>query len=185
MLLRARRYVVAHDPKGLLAWPHYAVYTEVDRLIRDVDRDPIATPRVIYRPAPAELRDEGAFSALCDWTLARGRTTLYLDELYATLFRGLEPPTALWAAITRGREHYVEVWGAVQRPYRIPLAMLSEAEHYYVFRLRDEASRARIEETTGLRADVLRRLPKHVFYYVADDDPIGPLRLDIASSQSI
>lgn len=184
VLLRTRRYVVAHDPKGLLAWPGYVVYDAVDRLLRDVDRDPIVRPRVIYRPAPTELRDESAFATLCDWVLARGRTTLYLDELYATLFRGFEPPVALWAAITRGREHHVEVWGAVQRPYRVPMAMLSEAEHYYVFRLRDEASRARIAETTGLDPDALRRLPKWDFYYIGDGDPLGPLRLDMTDHLS-
>jgi hypothetical protein len=139
-------------------------------------------PRVIYRPRPEELRDEGAHAALVEWVLARGYTTLYLDELYAWQFRGSEPLPALWAAITRGRELGVEVWASTQRPYRIPMAMLSEAEHYYVFRLRDEASRLRVEELTGLDADVLRRLPKWDFYYVGDGDPLGPLRLALDNS---
>jgi hypothetical protein len=185
-LLRLRPYVVAHDVKGTLRWPRYQVYTSVDALLDAVDADPQAIPRVIYRPRPEELRDEGAHATLVEWVLARGHTTLYLDELYAWQFRGSDPLPALWAAITRGRELGVEVWASTQRPYRIPMAMLSEAEHYYIFRLRDDASRLRVEELTGLNADALRRLPKWDFYYVGDGDPVGPLRLALDnSSQSM
>jgi len=180
-LLRMRRYVLVHDAKGTLRWPGYRVFTRVGRLIREVDPQPEVFTRVIYRPDPVELRDEGAHSSLVEWVLARGRTTLYLDELYAWQFRGSEPLSALWAAITRGRELRVEVWAATQRPYRIPMAMLSESENYYVFRLRDDASRLRVEELTGLDYNLIRSLPKWNFYYIGEGDPQGPFRLTIDS----
>lgn len=184
-LLRARRYVVVHDAKGTLHWPGYRVYSTIDQLVREVDRDPLGIARIIYRPEAIELRDRGAAEAFCQWVYERRATTLYADELYAlSMPWGLEPLPALWACITRGREHGVEVWAATQRPYRIPLAMLSEAEHYYVFRLRDAASRHRVEELTGLSVTAQWELPKTWFYYIsadsADRDPLGPLRLDLS-----
>lgn len=175
-LLSWRRYVVAIDPKGLLDWPGYRLVRTVRELgqVRpDIDR------RVIYRPEPEELSDLDTLDRALDWCYQRRRCTVYIDEVYGILPRG-QTPEALTACVTRGREHGVEVWSAVQRPSRIPLNLLSEAEHYYVFHLQLLEDRRRIEELCGLPKDAPANLPEYQFYAVDfRRGARGPLRLDL------
>jgi hypothetical protein len=63
---------------------------------------------------------------------------------------------------------------------RIPQVILSESEHFYVFRLKLEQDRRKVEETTALSADTISALPKQYFYHVPQDgEAIGPLRLNL------
>lgn len=179
-LLRLRPYVVVHDPKGLIRWPGYQVWSSWERLYREVDADPQRYPRVIYRPDPSEALDRDVVEEFLQWVYHRGHCTLYVDEAYAlSMPWGPEPLRAWWTVLTRGREHGVEAWTATQRPYRVPLAVLSEAEHYYVFTLRDPASRVRIAELTGIDEDRIARLRKTEFVYSGPDGVAGPLHLTI------
>jgi CheY-like chemotaxis protein len=177
VLLRSRPWVVVLDIKGTLGWDGYRLV----RRILHLPARPQDAPRVIYRPVPAELRSSSVLDALAWWVYERGNTTLYVDELYGYLepFGG-SVPAGLHACLTRGRERGVEVWCSTQRPFRIPLSVLSESEHVYVFRLRVREDRRRIEEVTGLEEERIAKLPKHHFYYCPQDgDPVGPLTLKL------
>ena len=172
-----REYVLAIDPKGLLEWPGY-------RLVRRAADLPKLAPkevkRIVYRPDPAELVDPEAINNVLGWIYARRNTTLYVDEVYGILPGGTNIPSNLVACVTRGREHRVEVWSACQRPARIPLMLLSEAEHYYVFRLTMEEDRKRVEGLTGIAADKILALRKREFFHFDFDGGIkGPLKLNL------
>lgn len=175
-LLMSRSWVVVHDGKGTLAWDGYTVV----RRLRDLVRlDPHRAPRLIYRPDPVEAQDPVVANAFFRWIYERRNTTLYVDETYAVVFRGGVLPYHQ-ACITRGRERGVEVWSATQRPSWIPLMVLSEAEHWYVFRLNVREDRKRLEGILGVPEVAMhpRRLPKTFFYYSkVGDEVIGPLRL--------
>ena len=178
VLLAYRRYVLVHDAKGLLDWQGYRV---VSRLRHAVILDPREHPRIIYRPTVDEMRDWAIQDAFFRWAYMRGNCTVYVDETYAVTPPGGQVLPYYQACITRGRERGVEVWSATQRPARIPVIVLSESEHWYVFRLQVRDDRKRIEEVTGLEEEKLQRLPKRQFYYVSveADGPIGPLMLDL------
>ncbi len=175
VLLRSRPWVVVLDVKGTLAWREYKLV----RRLKHLPARPEEAPRVIYRPTHEELRSESVMDALAWWVYERGNTTLYVDELYGYLepFGGGIAP-GLHACLTRGRERGVEVWCSTQRPFRIPLSVLSESEHVYVFRLKVREDRRRVEEVTGIDEELIARLPKHHFYYAPQDgDYIGPMKL--------
>ncbi len=177
VLLRSRQHVVAVDVKGTLGWDGWLVV----RQFRRIPPDPGRAQRIIYRPVPAELRDAHVLDALAWWVYERRYTTLYIDELYGYLepFAGAVP-SGLHACLTRGRERDVEVWCSTQRPFRIPLSVLSESEHVYVFRLKVKEDRKRMEEVTGIDEALIGRLPKHYFYYSRQDaDPVGPITLKL------
>lgn len=177
VLLRSRPWVVVLDVKGTLGWKEYKLV----RTLRQLPERPQDAPRVIYRPTHAELRSDAVMDALAWWVYERGNTTLYIDELYGYLepFGGAVAP-GLHACLTRGRERGVEVWCATQRPYRIPLSVLSESEHVYVFRLKVREDRKRVEEVTGIDETLIARLPKHHFYYAPQDgEYLGPVKLKL------
>jgi len=89
--------------------------------------------------------------------------------------------------LQQGREHGVESWNATQRPVNVPNVVMSEAEHVYTFRMKMESDREKVARMCQLEPDLMaklpdgRPLPKHVFYYAAQDAdaPQGPLRLKL------
>jgi hypothetical protein len=183
VLLRSRPYVVVLDVKGTLHWAQDG-YVLVRKLAK-LPADPRIAPRVVYRPEPKELRDERTMDALAWWVYERQNTTFYVDEVYGYLepFGGGLAP-GLHACLTRGRERGVEVWCSTQRPYRIPISVLSESENVYVFRLKVSEDRKRMQEVTGIDEALIARLPKYHFYYAPqeDFDYYGPIKLNLGGA---
>jgi energy-coupling factor transporter ATP-binding protein EcfA2 len=109
-----------------------------------------------------------------------GNVTIYIDELYAVCPPNKNPSDALWSAYTRGRELGVGVWSATQRPVWIPLFALSEAEHFFVFRLQLMDDKSRLAAFMG--NSVLQSIKDpHGFYYSRPDleKPIYSERLEV------
>jgi hypothetical protein len=173
-LLDAYTYVCVHDAKGMLAWPGYRLYRTVAEVVRARE------PRIIYRPTAYELRDPKAQQTFFHFIYLRRNTLLYVDEAYGVT-SGNQLPPAYHACVTRGRERGIGVWTATQRPARIPLVILSEAEHCYLFRLRLERDRRRIEEEWGIPNAQQGRLEEHAFIYSTEriPQPRGPFRLEL------
>lgn len=94
-----------------------------------------------------------------------GNVTVYCDELYSLTDKpGLVQP-ALRAIYTRGRELNIGAWAATQRPVSVPLVTMSEAEHFFCFRLTMDDDRARVAEfmTQAVRDPIQER---HGFWYM-------------------
>lgn len=63
---------------------------------------------------------------------------------------------------------------------KIPQVILSEAEHNYIFFLKMEQDRKKVESMTGLDQDRIGNLAKRFFYYSSDDGKTsGPHTLKI------
>jgi hypothetical protein len=106
--------------------------------------------------------------------------TVYVDELYGVVEPGKMAPTYLQAGYTRGRELGIGVWASTQRPTWVPLFTMSEAEHYFMFRLtlaKDRSTMAAFmtEEVETPISDI------HGFFYMAaaEDAPQYVMQLDI------
>ncbi len=102
-----------------------------------------------------------------------GNVVVYIDELYAICPPNQKPLNVLWAMYTRGRELGIGVWSSSQRPAWIPLFALSEADHYFNFRLQLEEDRKRMAAFMGV--EVLRTISdEHGFFYsmAAWDRPV-------------
>lgn len=94
-----------------------------------------------------------------------GNVVVYIDELFAVVPPGSRAPEYMTACYTRGREFGVGVWASTQRPSSIPLIAISEAEHFFMFRLTLAEDRKRMSEFMG--EAVLRPIrDRHGFYYV-------------------
>lgn len=95
---------------------------------------------------------------------------IVIDELYAVgPAQGSEGVRNLY---TMGRKFNISTWGATQRPRRIPLFVLSEAEWLFAGRLNVRDDRKYVGEMIGM--DLLPRLSKFDFVIGGPelDDPI-------------
>jgi len=162
-LLWKRPSVVVLDPKRTFTlpdgWPH-ETYTTMARLSRHDDNNAAA----IYRPDPDDL-DKGC-EEFFQWVFDRGDTLLYVDEAAE-----VSTPTKISKGYSRclrlGRERGIGTWSATQRPVWIYRAIYTEAEHVFVFRLRDMDDRAAVARFTT--KDILTKNPTgHGFYWYND-----------------
>lgn len=173
-LLKSRPYVVVHDSKGRINWRGYTRYTTLAGVVKAGDA---GETRIIYAPDHNELVDAQKIAAFFQWIFYRQNTTVYVDEVYAVC-DGNQIPHYYHACLTRGREIGISVFSSTQRPKQIPQAILSESEHYYIFRLQLPQDRLKIREIVPISESQLLSLKKFQFYYcTADGDNIGPLRL--------
>ncbi len=179
-LLAKREYVVIHDAKGNISIPGYIRVTTLAECV-EVGRK---AAKIIYAPTHEELdltRPE-AFVKMDNffrWLYERKNTTIYVDEVYSVV-KGRIIPHYYHALLTRGRELNLSVISSTQRPKDIPQVVMSEAEHYYVFKLRLPQDKQKVKEILGLNTEQIQALNKREFYYGnAEGDIIGPLKLKL------
>lgn len=125
----------------------------------------------IFRPNPFLSREEihDLADRVCRFVYTNGNMILYVDEgMHVTT--PTRAPDMLHALATRGRERGAGLWLASQRPKQIPMILLSEANHFFVFSLRLEADRKRIDEVSEFPITrEVANLKKREFMYINPD----------------
>lgn len=167
-LLVTMPYVVVIDPKGEFDLPDGKPISDPNDLskIRGGDPRPI-----LYRPDP-QFCVPAIFDSVFRWVYERRNCTLYVDELFAVMRNGIAPHY-LQAVLTRGRSLKIRTLAATQRPFRIPLEILSESEHRFMFELNLQDDKKRMAELIGPEA--LQKLSgRHNFLYYYTYEPDTP-----------
>jgi hypothetical protein len=118
--------------------------------------------KFIYRPVLDELNKE-YYEVFFKWIYFRRNTIVLIDELMS-FTTPTYCPEYLKGIYTRGRELNVTAWACTQRPKNIPLICMSEATHFFIFRLNIEDDRKRLVEVAGCK-EFMELLPKHVYWY--------------------
>lgn len=155
-------FVVAMDPKGRFNLPWGRIAQSPDQLYR---MEPRPFEPQIYRPERRYYRDQEAWNSVFDLVYRRQNTTLYVDEVEGVI-DAPRVPDAYEDCISRGRELNIRVISCNQRPTLIPLRLLTEADHYVMYRLQWEDDVKRMATLMG--KEVLEPLPlteEHAFYY--------------------
>lgn len=101
-----------------------------------------------------------------------GNCHVYLDEATA-IYDNSRPTRATKSIWQRGREFKVGGSASTQRPVDIPRIFISEANHYFVFRLNDAEDRKRVASFVG--PQVLEPMPageanRYAYWYKRDRD---------------
>lgn len=129
------------DPKAEFLLPECRIVDDPNKLNRlsSNDRRPI-----IYAPRP-EYYDPAIYDKVFRWIWERKHTTCYIDELLRVIRAGR---TTEWlqALFVTGRSRNIRTIAATQRPHWIPLEVLTEAEHYFCFKLNMLTDRQRMAE---------------------------------------
>lgn len=179
----AKPYSVVYDPKiseSIDKWTVEAggvheVYTDFEKLQRAQE------DRLIFRPNYREALDARAQDAFFQWVYEQCHQRVYVDEAYS-LLGGVNPSFHLQAILARGREKGISTVVATQRPKRIPIVTLSEAEHYYIFKVTQMGDRQWIAEQTGIDPLEQADLKEFEFFYYSQraGDRSQKLTLDLA-----
>lgn len=159
MLARTTRLIVI-DPKARLDNWDTEDYDAVSRdAIRRGERIRV---RVLL---PIEEDIQPFVDEVIKLAYSAGNIVVYIDEVYGIIDPGDKPTKWLTALYTRGREQEVGVVAVSQRPAWVPLFMMSEADHFFSFRLNIPEDRKRMMEVTGMTEVVKPIYDIHGFYY--------------------
>jgi hypothetical protein len=143
-LARRCASLVVYDPKWQITVPGARVVEGAGQGLAAARRE----LAVIVRPGLGEERPE-LVDELALIVLARGNSVLWLDEL-PTWPQGTRP--GLYDLLRRGRALGAGVIACTQRPHRVPLELMSEADTLAAFRLHLERDRERVGELAGDQA---------------------------------
>lgn len=112
------------------------------------DDDAVDLCQVVYRSGSESMPD----------------TMVYIDEVNAIIPPRSNPPKVFVDIWQRGREKRIGGWAATQRPVSIPILFMTEAVHFFIFRLTSENDRKIV---AGYTRPVLKEPVKdeHGFYY--------------------
>lgn len=154
------------DSKGDLDWKGYRVFTELNELFSAKET------RLVWRPNPYE-QNEQSYDKYFKWIYDRKHTVCYVDEVLAICKSSQDMPFWFRAILTRGRSRGVASFNSTQAPVYVPHWILSQAEHYFVFRMKLETDREKVEKITGIPRKMLNELSNHQFYYANDSEFFG------------
>jgi len=121
------------------------------------------TPYVVYIPVFEELNIDyyNEFFKSC---YRLGNCTVIVDEVMQICRSPLILPEYYKAILTRGMELGVGVWSLSQRPAMIPVSIITESTHMFVFRLNNKHDRRRLVDNTSYE-EFLKIPPNYYFWY--------------------
>lgn len=137
--------------------------------------------RLIYIPDAFAAEDPYTQERFFYWIYERQNCRLYIDEATAIQYAIGRAPRPLAAVLNRGRERGISTLTATQRPANVPLNILSESEHFYIFKLLMQQDRDRVQSITGIGWEEQADLKDFEFYYFNVSRGLCPrkIKLDI------
>ena len=135
--------------------------------------------RLVYTPNELVAEDFNNQNEFFYWIYERKSTRLYIDEATSIVYTGVKVPRFLLAVLNRGRERRISTLTATQRPSGVPMNILSESEHYYVFKTNLPQDKLRIEQITGITVEDQEDLDDYEFYYFNVSRGLLPKKLKL------
>ncbi len=163
-LLYPEKTVIALDIKTDMTYNSDIIVNSLSELM-DIDFNESETPlKIIYRPALHELNEE-SYNEFFKFCYNLKNCTVWIDEVAAVCKNAFSLPFYYASILMRGRSRNTNCFSVSQRPRQIPLTILSESIHYFIFRLNMLEDRKRLYEATGQK-DFLNNPDKEFeFYY--------------------
>lgn len=124
---------------------------------------------MIYQPEP-EYWNMESYDAVFHYVYRRRNTRVHVAEIYAVM-RGTTFPPWYQAILTRGRSLRISCISETQRPSRIPVSVLSEAQHYCIFPLHMPEDRERMAGIVGKEVLKGNSNPFSFWYYKVGGGP--------------
>lgn len=155
--------VVVLDSKADMAWNGYTVFDDLQLAKK------AKVNRIIWQPNPHEQNEE-SYEDFFKWIYDRKNTVVYIDEVLAICKNSQNMPFSYRACLTRGRSRGIGTFNSTQAPVYVPHWILSQSEHYFVFKMKLGTDREKVEMITGISRNELDSLENHEFYYANDSD---------------
>jgi DNA helicase HerA-like ATPase len=138
--------VIVLDTKGFFNWDSSIDLIPVFETLSELME--FKEGKAIYRPRFEELNQE-YYNLFLEWIYRRRNTVVVIDELMEVAPSPSTYPPYLKGILTRGRQLNVGCWCLTQRPKDIPIIAMSEATHFFIFRLNFPDDRERIAKIIG------------------------------------
>ena len=119
---------------------------------------------LLYEPNIHELNEE-YYNAFFKFIYELKNCTLVVDEVNSVCKNALSIPFYYKSILTRGRSRNTNVFSGSQRPRNIPIYILSECIHYFVFRLNNINDRKALKDNTGMMEFMVNPVEEHAFHY--------------------
>lgn len=154
------RRIVILDTKQVGDFARYPSVSE----LKDLHKIVAANPVVVYAPNKEENRNPNYHEAFFAWGYDRWNTCLVVDELTSIVW-GNDVPDSYKDVTDRGRAKHVVIWQGNQKPVFVPHAALSEADHYFMFRLMIESDKKKMAGILGNKVLTPISDPYGFYYY--------------------
>jgi ABC-type oligopeptide transport system ATPase subunit len=156
--------VLVLDTKGFFEFENVEDVPVFDRLNEFINYcNETKISKVIYRPHFTELNTE-FYNKFFEFAYFRMNCIVYVDEVMDVCDNASSVPQYAKGILTRGRQRNTAMWISTQRPKTIPLVFMSEATHYFIFRLNLENDRKRIQEIIP-HDEINTLIDKYKFWY--------------------
>lgn len=181
----SRLPVVVVDPKHQFPDKHWRPGDDEWELADDLPRSWERQVRREKRPKYLRLivrpdfmddpRQNVKLNAMYQRLFDAGLCVVYLDEIQALVKESRAHPS-LSQLVQMGRAWDISVWGSTLRPSGVPRMFISESDHVFCFRLRDDADKKRMAEIIGPEGEIAPGPGPHDFWYrppgVETEEPI-------------
>ncbi len=161
---------VIYDYKHEITMPDAVIFQRIS----DFRKHP-NEPAVIYRPGTGS---DAEFDQLCKQVFYRGHNTLILDEI-ASHMTSLKICQWHDTIMRLGRSKGVGIINCTQRPRICHNNVISQCEHFFIFKLTQATDKKKMAEFCG--EEVMENIDKYWFWYynIEMDKPIlsKPLKL--------
>lgn len=129
-------------------------------------------PVMIYHPSLPGWSDD-KLNRLFLAILAQGHIVLALDEV-AGVADESHTPLGLTLIWTQGRQSNIPAIACFQKPVRIPVDLLEQAEWFVVFRINNEDYRKKLVQISGGFEELMERPPLYYYWLVNEnwDEPV-------------
>ena len=162
--------VIVVDPKHGFEWENSkmkygkgVITSDFREVVKHIGPEPI-----IYRPSLSECA--AGIPWFWIWVWERANCRVYVDEVQP-ITKPTQVPYEMARCIQMGRSKNIGVWCGTQRPARVPVVLLTESEHHFIFRLRNKADQVRMAEYSDM--SILKEPARgHEFWYYGDRDQI-------------
>lgn len=104
--------------------------------------------KVIYRPALDEMKPE-YWDEFFRYCYERKNCIVWIDEVMSICPSPYKIPEYYKGILTRGRSRNTACWSLSQRPSGIPIVIMSESKHFFIFDLNMAEDRERVAQVTG------------------------------------
>lgn len=108
----------------------------------------LTNKKFIFTPIWEELNEE-IYNQFFEFCYKLSDCIVVIDEVMQVCNSASKIPEWYKGILTRGMELGVSCWSLTQRPKTIPMNILSESTHYFIFRLNNKDDRKRVVDNTG------------------------------------
>lgn len=172
-LLKSTDYVVVVDPKHMFTWGHGPRFDDVYETVAELDREWKGPAAAIYRPSIGEMR--AGCPAFFQWAWNQGSILVYIDEVFDLMVGGTAGAW-LTKCYKQGRQKNLSVWAGTQRPARVDLSIITEAQHFFMGLLLMDVDRRRMAEIAHPALRTID-LDEYEFAYVGPDTRKSPPKI--------